>query len=46
MDDDPTPLESGVTPVTLSDSKHTFYFTKDVEGHKLVTTMVLSIIYI
>jgi hypothetical protein len=46
MDDDLTPLESGVTPVTLSSSRHTFYFTKDVEGHKLVTSMVLSIIYI
>ncbi len=46
MDDDETPLESGVTPVTLSSSKHTFYFTKDVEGYKLVTSMVLSIIYL
>jgi hypothetical protein len=46
MDDDPAPIVSGVTPVTLSSAKHTFYFTKDVEGYKLVTSMVLSIIYI
>jgi hypothetical protein len=46
MDDDPTPLESGVTPVTLSSSQHTFYFTKDVEGYKLVTSLVLFIKYI
>lgn len=46
MDDDLTPIESGVTPITLSSSKHTFYFTKDVEGYKLVTSLVLSIRYI
>ncbi|MBN2481499.1 MAG: hypothetical protein JXB19_07155 [Bacteroidales bacterium] len=46
MDDDPAPIEPGVTPVTLSSDRHTFYFTKDVEGYKIITRMVLSIIYI
>ncbi len=46
MDNDPTPLMSGVTPITLTSNKHTYYFKKMVGGYEIVTSVTLKITYI
>jgi len=46
MDDDPTPLESGVTPITLTSNRHTFFFKKMIGGYEIVTSVTLIITYI
>jgi hypothetical protein len=46
MDSDPTPLVSGVTPITLTGTKHTFYFKKMIGGYEIVTSVTLVITYI
>jgi len=46
MDDDPTPLVSGVTPITLTGIRHTFFFKKMVGGYEIVTSVTLAITYI
>jgi hypothetical protein len=46
MGDDPTPLISGVTPITLTSEKPTFYFKKMIAGYEIVTSVTLVITYI
>jgi len=46
MDDDPTPLVSGVTPITLTTYRHTFFFKKLIGGYEIVTSVTLVITYI
>ncbi len=46
MGDDPTPLISGVTPITLTTEKPTFYFKKMFGGYEIVTAVTLMITYI
>jgi hypothetical protein len=46
MGDDPTPLISGVTPITLTTEKPTFYFKKMMAGYEIVTAVTLVITYI
>jgi hypothetical protein len=46
MDNDPTPLISGVTPITLTAYRHTFYFKKMIGDYEIVTSVTLVITYI
>ena len=46
MDNDPTPLVSGVTPITLTANQHTFFFKKLIGGYQIVTSVTLKITYI
>ncbi len=46
MDNDPTPLESGVTPITLTSIRHTFFFKKMIGDYEIVTSVTLVITYI
>jgi hypothetical protein len=46
MGTDPTPLISGVTPITLTSNRHTFFFKKVIEGYEIVTAVTLVITYI
>jgi hypothetical protein len=46
MDKDPTPLISGVTPITLTANRHTFFFKKMIGGYEIVTSVTLVITYI
>lgn len=46
MDNDLTPLESGVTPITLTANRHTFLFKKMIGGYEIVTSVTLVITYI
>jgi hypothetical protein len=46
MDNDPTPIISGVTPITLTAYRHTFFFKKLIGGYEIVTSVTLVITYI
>jgi len=46
MDNNPAPIESGVTPITLTSDRHTFYFKKMMGGYEIVTSVTLIITYI
>jgi hypothetical protein len=46
MDNDPTPLISGVTPITLTSTRHTFLFKKLIGGYEIITSVTLVITYI
>lgn len=46
MDNDPTPLVSGVTQITLTANKHTFYFTRIIAGYPVTSSITLAITYI
>jgi len=46
MGDDPTPLISGVTPITLTSEKPIFYFKKMIGGYEIVTSVTMLITYL
>jgi hypothetical protein len=46
MGDDPTPLISGVTPITLTSEKPVFYFKKMIGGYEIVTSVTMVITYL
>jgi hypothetical protein len=46
MGDDPTPLISGVTPITLTTEKPIFYFKKMIGGYEIVTSVTMVITYL
>jgi hypothetical protein len=46
MDNDPTPIVSGVTEITLTGNKHTFHFSREIAGHMITSSITLSITYI
>ena len=46
MGDDPTPLISGVTPITLTSEKPIFYFKKMIGVYEIVTSVTMLITYL